>query len=469
MLKLRQQSLSILLFQRRTGTKPPLSKRGGGDLLFKKNGKRLRSALPLATIAVLLFAFSVRASDAAENFSSNIRTLLFADVVHPANSTQNPDNAFLRLPRYSGELHFRPDLFWDQPDLNVLFKPRFTSSYRWWEDGTPDCRKDGLSRAFVNEWRIQGKPLSTIFLSFGKEKMLWGPSFLADPSNILFNNTEKINPKREIEGKYLAKLIFIPDTPATVTVGSETQKEKAGLGGQVMPLRFVKADVMGSNYAISAIGYIRQHDRLRLGSYGQWTASDALVLYYDGLVTRGTDALYPAQDSSEPVGGTFIKKYGESGRLFTTVSAGGSYTFLSGSTMSLEFLYNGKGYSGAEAEDYYRLRQSAADQLFGGSPLSALSQKTLAEALNNGQPFLRKYYLMAQYQFREIRNAADLIVRYLYGLEEHAGQASTILEWQLTNNMQFFNINNISASHARETEFKAVTDKSFMAGIEVYF
>lgn len=418
-----------------------------------------------ACYLVLLFsAYSpslAMAGTAADAFSSNIRILLYADIVHPANSTQNPDNAFLQLYRYSGEIDLRPDFFWNQPYLNAVLKPRFASAYRWWEDGMPDGRKDGLSRAYVNEWRIQGKAASMLFLSFGKEKLLWGPSFLADPSNILFNNAEKINPKREIEGKYLATLLFIPDNAATFTIGSETQKEESPLGESLKPLRFLKADLMGSNYTVSLIGYHRQHDRLRLGSYGQWTASDALILYYNGLVTKGTDAFYPGE-------GAFIKKYENSRRLYSVVSAGGSYTFLAGSTMSIEFLYNGQGYNDAEAAEYYRLRQTAAIHLFDSS-MAGLPQKTLAEALNTGQPFLRKYYLMGQFQFREIRNVADLILRYLYSMEDHAGVASTILELQVTDRIQFFNINSAAVSQARETEVRALVEKSFMAGIEVHF
>jgi hypothetical protein len=387
---------------------------------------------------------------------------MFAEIVHPAASTQNPDNAFLQLYRYSAAIDFRPDLFWDQPSLSIMFKPRFTADSRWWEDGMADGGRDAETDFLVNEWRIQGRATSTLFLSFGKEKTLWGPSFLAAPSNMLFSNTEKINPKRELEGKYLAKLMFIPDNAVTFTVGSETGKEKTGLGEQLSVLRFAKADLVGRNYAVSGIGYHRQHDRLRLGSYGQWTASDALVLYYDGLVTKGTDALYPEA-------GAFVKKYENSGKLFTVVSAGGSYTFLSGSTMSLEFLCNGQGYTDAEAAEYYRLRQTAADHLFDGLMAGAYRRNTLAEALNAGQPFLRKYYLLAQFQFREIRNAGDLSVRYLYNLEEHAGQASTIVEWRITDRMQFFNINSIAVSHARETEFRALADKSSMVGIEIHF
>jgi hypothetical protein len=175
------------------------------------------------------------------------------------------------------------------------------------------------------------------------------------------------------------------------------------------------------------------------------------------------------QDQASPLEGAFVKKYDDSGRLFSTVTAGGSYTFLSGSTFSLELLYNGQGYDDAEAGEYYRLRQNASDHFFDGGLLSGLSQKTLGESLSTGSPFLRRYYLMGQFQVREIKNVLDIIVRYTYSLEEHAGQASSIIEWQMTDRTRLFNINTVSTGRGKETEFNAVLEKSFMAGIEVHF
>jgi hypothetical protein len=63
----------------------------------------------------------------------------------------------------------------------------------------------------------------------------------------------------------------------------------------------------------------------------------------------------------------------------------------------------------------------------------------------------------------------DLYLRYTYGLEEHVGQASTILEWQLSDRIQFFNINTISSNGNGNNEFSAIFSKSFMIGIEVHF
>jgi hypothetical protein len=429
----------------------------------------------LTTIFLLLFAlFPISSAPAGETeqespFSYNIRTLLFADVQYPANSTQNPDNAFLQLYRYSGEFDLRPDFFWEQSSLSAVFKPRFTASRLWWEDGIMKGTTDSPSRAFVNEWRVQAKPVSSLFLSFGKEKLLWGPSFLASPSNILFKDTEKLNPKVEVEGKYLAKAIIVPNNTLTVNVITETGNDKNDLGETLKPLRLIKADVVGSNYQVSLIGYHRQDDRFRFGSYGQWTASDALVLYYDGIVSKGTDALYPVPDPASPLGGSFAKKNENSSELFTTVTAGGSYTFLSGSILSMEFLYNGQGYSDADAAEYYRLRQNASDHFFDAGPLSVLSQMTLNESLNNGTSFLRRYYLMGQYQVREIKNVLDVIVRYTHSLEEHAGQASSIIEWQLTNRIQFFNINIVGVNAGGNTEYNSIISQSYMAGIEVHF
>lgn len=422
---------------------------------------------------LLLFAPAVSlAGDEGKDgngFTYTVNTLVFGEAQYPANSTQNPDNAFLNLYRYSTDLEIRPDLFLEKPSFSAVFKPRFVSSYRWWEDGVAHGNTDPLNRAFVNEWRVQTKTMSPLFLSFGKEKMLWGPSFLASPSNIIFKDTEKVNPLAEVEGKYLAKMLYVPNAAVTVSMIVETQKDENDRGERLKPLQAMKADLLGGNYQVSAIVYHRQDDRVHLGSFGQWTASDALLLYYDGIVARGTDALYPVQDAANPLGGAFVKQYDGSGRLFPTAIAGGAYTFLSGSTLSMEFLYNGQGYTDAEAQAYYRLRRNASEHLFDGGALSGLSQQTLGEAFGTGSPFLRRYYLMGQFQVREIANVLDLIVRYTHSLEEHAGQVSTILEWQLSDRIRFFNLNTFGVDSKGDTEYNALFSKSIMAGIEVHF
>jgi hypothetical protein len=275
-----------------------------------------------------------------QGFSYSSRALLFVDTQDPGDSTQNPDNAFLRLYRYSAELHVRPDFFLELPSVSGLFKPRVATSYRWWKDGVVAGETDSDFRFFVNEWRIQVRPVSELFLSFGKEKLLWGSSFLASPSNLLFKDTEKTRPKNEIEGKYLAKIQYLPNDVITFSLISNTQKQDDGLSDGFRPLHALKTEIMGNNFLVSLIGYEQRESRFRMGSFGQWTASDSVIMYYDGIAKKGSDALYPRQNPGLPFGGELVKKYEDSSRLFFTTVAGGSYTTLSGSTITQEFLYN---------------------------------------------------------------------------------------------------------------------------------
>jgi hypothetical protein len=398
----------------------------------------------------------------------NIRALVFTNAQYPSNSTQNPDNAFLRLDRYSANAELRPDFFIDSGYVGAAFKPRLDYSYLWWKDGVMNGETESRSRAFVNEWYVQGKPHDTILLSFGKQKLLWGPSFLTSPSNLFFKDTEKINPKIEVEGKYLARAVWLPSKAVTVSLIAETRQEQDIRGEPVKRIHAVKAEYTGSDFLVDLIAYHRQDDRFPLGSYGQWTASDAVLLYYDGILSKGTDVLYPVMEPGHPLGGEFVPLYERSSKAYATVTAGGSYTFLSGATVSLEFLYNEAGYDDAEARDYYVLRGNAAAHFFDSGMLSGLSMENLGDAFNTGSSFLRRYYVMGQFMSREIKNVADLVLRYIYGLEEHTGQASTILEWQLSDRVRFFNVNTISLDGGNN-EFNSLLSKSFMVGIEAHF
>lgn len=422
----------------------------------------------LTTLPIVAPAEDLPTRETNDWFRSNIRMLVFGELQDPAHSSQNPDNDFLRLPRYSTSVQFRPDLFADTTYVNWSFKPRMTATATWWRDGGPAGERDSEARFFVNEWMTQVKPTNELFVSFGKEKLLWGASFLVSPSNILFKDTEKANPKAEVEGKYLSRVVYLPNKAVTISGISETQHEQDAFGRSLAPIRAVKIDVLGGSSQVSVIGYGQQNERFRFGSYGQWTASDAVVLYYDGIVSKGSDAFYPVPDSANPLGGSFTQRYKDSNRYFGAVTAGGTYTFLSGESASLEFLYNGAGYDDADAENFYALRRNAAAHYFDTSALAGLSRRTLAGSLNTGTSFLRRYYLMAQVQEREIGNVLDMMLRYVRSLEERSGQVAAILEWQATKRLQVFSINTV-AFGAKDTEFSSILATSFIAGIELHF
>jgi len=86
----------------------------------------------LVVIPVMAGAEEQAPQAAYDWLSSNIRVLVFGELQDPAHSSQNPDNAFLRLPRYSTSVQLRPDLFADTTYVNWSFKPRVTATATWW-------------------------------------------------------------------------------------------------------------------------------------------------------------------------------------------------------------------------------------------------------------------------------------------------------------------------------------------------
>jgi len=115
------------------------------------------------------------------------------------------------------------------------------------------------------------------------------------------------------------------------------------------------------------------------------------------------------------------------------------------------------------------IRQNANNHFFDSTSLSGLSLMTLDDSLNNELPFLRRYYLMGQFQVREIKNVLDVIMRYTHSIQEHSGQASSIIEWRISNRVLLFNINTIVVGGGTNTEFNSMFTSSFMAGIETHF
>jgi hypothetical protein len=404
-------------------------------------------------------------------FSYSIKTLLWQNTIYPSDSSQNPENAFLRLSRYSTELHVRPDVYLTFPHLTGMFKPRLTSYYKRWEDGMLENKTDNQTEVFTNEWKAQADIASSFFVSYGKERLLWGPSFLTSPSNPFYIGNERQNPKIELEGKYFFKMSYLPTDNLTFTLinqfresGDENLDEE-----DFRRIHGLKTDIVGENYFISLLASRRKEDhRIRFGSYGQWTVSDPLLIYYDGRISRGIDTLFPDIKTNHILNGELVKKYKDSNKIFSTIVLGGSFTTLTSDTVSVEFLYNNAGYNNGQFDDYHQIRKRAADTLLNDSTLSGFAAKTLVETQNTGNQFLRRYYLMCQYQRMEIKDILDITLRYTQGLQDGSGLFISIAEVGITDSLQFFSINNIGVGGG-ENEFKSIFKTNIMFGLEYSF
>ena len=115
------------------------------------------------------------------------RALTYGILQEPSYSTQNPGNNFLQMPRYLGDLELRPDLRFNLDPLELMAKPRMRLEYSAWTGaGMREHGSKWDDDWYVNEWLARLKVRENLFVSYGRENLQWGPSFLFSPSNPFF-------------------------------------------------------------------------------------------------------------------------------------------------------------------------------------------------------------------------------------------------------------------------------------------
>jgi hypothetical protein len=76
-----------------------------------------------------------------------------------------------------------------------------------------------------------------------------------------------------------------------------------------------------------------------------------LLLYGDGSVGQGRNALFAEQQATASAGWTLSQNQTHDGTWRVSALLGASYTLLSGWTQTLELLYNGDGYTSRERRE----------------------------------------------------------------------------------------------------------------------
>jgi hypothetical protein len=406
----------------------------------------------------------------AEKFSMDFRALTYGILQEPTYSTQNPGNTFLRMPRYLGDLELRPDLRFNPEPLELMVKPRMRLEYSAWTGA--GMREDGSNWDddwYVNEWLARLKMRENLFVSYGRENLQWGPSFLFSPSNPFFPDNGRRNPYLEVPGSDFARVVWIPEASWTVSLIANTEE---GRNKPVGPDPFektyaAKIDYTGRESYASLVLSHKERVGNTLGILGGWTVSDAVLLYAEGAVTEGSRALYPDADRSS-FGASMQQIYKDSTVLKPVILFGGSYTFESMGTLTAEYAYNGRGYSDTQADRYYALRRKAANTLAAGGRMSGLAQMTLGQTAATGLKFLRRNYAMLQYTQNNIGNVFDLTLRWTQNLDDGSCQFTTLVTYSLGNHMELFSVGTIDGG-GKNTEFGSMLDYQWMVGVKYTF
>ncbi|HUJ70039.1 MAG TPA: hypothetical protein VLW86_10985 [Syntrophorhabdales bacterium] len=415
----------------------------------------------------------------AEHFSYDLRVLSFGVLQQPTSSTQNPSNNFLQLQRYVGDGELRPDLRLSLGNLDLSAKPRARLDYNAWEDGTRKGDSDWDHDFFVNEWLARLKLRENLFVSYGRENLQWGPSYLFSPSNPFFQDNGRRNTFLEVPGEDFGRLVWIPAASCSFSFIANTDP---GLNKTTGPGAFlsstppppfertytVKADYTGREAYASLILSRRQDAENVLGFFGGWTATDAILLYGEGAFTQGSTGLYPVEERFSPLGASMETVHKDDSAIDPTILLGASYTFESKGILSLEYAYYGPGYGEHDAETYYDLRRRAAQSLALQGPIAGLSMETLGQTAQTDLRFLRKNYAMLQYTQTNIRNDIDLTFRWTQNLDDGSGQFFALASYSLGKHVELFSAAAFMAG-GKNTEFGSVLDYQVMLGLEYTF
>ena len=372
-----------------------------------------------------------------QGFELNLKATALGTITGIATSNKNPGNRFAQIPDKGIILTLKPDMSLVYDDWLFSAKPRLELEQNQWTiDGNSHNSSD--QKAQIIEFKIRRLLFDNLFASYGCENLQWGPSFLYSPSNPFFNDNGKKNLVEDLKGKGFFKLVFVHDFSWSTSLIYNSDKG-AFNESDFKKVLALKIDYSGDESYASLILSHKDNKETRLGLFGGTTLNDAVILYAEANLQQGSQALFPVA-LQNPLAWQLdaIKKDDHS--LYTTLITGMGYTFESGDTMTLEYLYYGQGYDSKEASNYRLLKNTAASFYSSGTALAGYGGKVLGDAASNGLDFLRQNYLMVQYLnediLEEIIDGIDLVSRLTYCLDDKSSRLYSSLSYDMNDHTE---------------------------------
>ncbi len=407
----------------------------------------------------------------AEGFSVEFRIYGIETSNKVSGSRANPQN-ILEIPRYTLELELRPDFYLNYRRLRLSFRPRNTFIWQKWEDGLKSGEDDEDIDLFVNYWLAGLQMTDSLWISYGRENIQWGPSYLVSPSNPFFANNGLANPKREVPGQDFGRALWAPTSSFSASFIANTGECEAEFLEDFERVYALKLDLTGHKKYFSLIGSSREHDRERLGAYAGWTVTGGLLVYFEGQISQGTSALYPVEtDQTTPTGDPIItleETEDDSDSLEYELIVGQSYTFEAGPTITLEYFYNSPGYNDKQAEEILDFADQVNEVLVLPPVLQQQVDLNFEQTTDLRLRRLRKNYLLLQYQHANIRDILNIALRYTYNLDDSGSQLNPIIQYDLNDNTQLFLVG-VQNFGDKEDEFRFFVDYSYFIGFQYTF
>jgi hypothetical protein len=356
-------------------------------------------------------------------FSSRISLLGFGIAAQPVDSDLNPNNP-LEIPRYQLELDVRPDLYLHLRQLELSVKPRLQLRWRQWKEGARQGDSTTDTKVFVQEWLARYRPIDQLFVSYGRENLQWGPSYLLSPSNPFNRDNGQNNPRLEVPGMDYGRVVWVPGPNWTFSFIANTDRGRQNLIRDFKRTYAIKLDYTIEKKYFSLIASSQEHGKSRIGFFGGWTVSDALLLHMEGSIP--------------------LDEIGDAAIL-----VGGAYTLERGPTVAAEFYHDGEGCTLANVALCFRP--------------GFLKTKPPADSL------IRQNYLLVQYAHSRIWDTTiNIVLRWIRDLDDDSNRIIVIVEYDLSDRTQLFAIGNVDRGN-KDAEFGSLVDYAVMTGVRFTF
>ena len=351
-------------------------------------------------------------------FTARIEILGFGLIQKPVDSPLNPNNIG-EIPRYQTELDLRPDFNLTFRRLELGLKPRFELKWRKWDNG-PQKGSEGDEDLYVHEGFARYRLIDPLILSYGRENLQWGPSYLLSPSNPFNRDNGRNNPKLEVPALDYGRVIWLPTDQWTLSFIANTTRGRQRLIRDFERGYAIKVDYSAGGKYLTFIPSYREDGEFKFGFFGGWTVSDAFLLHAEG---------------------SFSDHIGE-----TDILVGGSYTFKLGPTIVAEYFRNQNGCN--------RKPFHLCFPPFGTAEPTDI--------------VFRSNYLLLQYNHTRIRDTVNIVVRWIHNIDDHSNRIVNILEYELGERTRLFAIGNVFPA-PKKTEFGSFLDYSVMLGVSFVF
>jgi hypothetical protein len=369
------------------------------------------------------------------------RTTGFQDKI----GSLNPDNRIAKINNYDGGLYFRPEFkykinnfdFWVKPRLHLDFpKNGYPRGTNVWEFGNNSA--EFFFQELKSRWQVNNK----IFIQGGRYLKQIGTSIFINPSNPFIVNTSRLNPKIELVPMDFVEINYAPHDSWNYTLIANLGAAQTGIYKEPFFDFSRNYGLLIEHYGASDnAGFILSVDenkKYHLGGYAQKNISDALLLWTDFSLDYRINRFYPVVGNRTKLIDYEMVNNSENDKLFVSGLVGASYTFNWGPTLQVEYYHNGKGYNAEQFKVFQQLIQSGKDYNF--DITRKLTDLNLGRSINNGISYNRQNYLFAQLGQNDLFGKLNVNLRNLYSMDDGINQLSTLLEYDVTDNLEIYGI-----------------------------